>query len=137
MRIMDKASVGRFQKPFQNMRASCETNWLVLGIPESQVSEWIGHAVKVGRKHYHQARESWAKLVTEGDEKAQQKAQHSLTKATQKAQQHEAAQDGIISHEDQKQADSLGNCDVERDNAELCGSGAMNPTPRVGLEPTT
>ncbi|RPI64711.1 MAG: hypothetical protein EHM48_00270 [Planctomycetaceae bacterium] len=137
MRIMDKAGVDRFQKPFQNMRASCKTNWLVLGIPESQVSDWIGHAVKVGRKHYHQAREAWAKLVTEGDGKAQQKAQHSLAKAPQKAQQHEAALNCTNSQNDQNKADLQGNCEIMRNDAELCGSGAMQLTPRLGLEPRT
>ncbi|MEO2030981.1 MAG: hypothetical protein ABGZ35_02735, partial [Planctomycetaceae bacterium] len=41
-------------KLFQNLRASCETQWLKAGERADLVANWIGHSVTVQRKNYVQ-----------------------------------------------------------------------------------
>ena len=41
-------------KVFQNLRASCETDWLDRGLPAHVVAAWIGHSVTIQAKHYAQ-----------------------------------------------------------------------------------
>jgi len=86
LRIARRAGVETFPKPFQNMRATCETNWLAAGVPECQVSEWIGHKVGVGRRHYHQQRAEWAERIKRG-------AAESAARALQNPMQQQSAQE--------------------------------------------
>jgi hypothetical protein len=41
-------------KLFQNLRSSCETQWLKQGERADLVANWIGHSVKVQNKNYVQ-----------------------------------------------------------------------------------
>ena len=55
----DHQGLGRIRQTlalvtFQNMRASCETEWLNEGHPAHVVAGWIGHSVKVQRASYAQ-----------------------------------------------------------------------------------
>ena len=52
--ILHRAGLVPWSKLFQNMRASCETEWLNEGHPAHVVAAWIGHSVKVQRDHYAQ-----------------------------------------------------------------------------------
>jgi integrase len=52
--ILHRAGILPWQKLFQNMRASCETQWLNEGHPVHVVAAWIGHSVKVQRDSYAQ-----------------------------------------------------------------------------------
>jgi len=52
--ILHRAGLNPWPKLFQNMRASCETEWLSEGIPAHVVAGWIGHSVKVQRQSYAQ-----------------------------------------------------------------------------------
>lgn len=58
--IIRQAGVTPWLKPFQNLRASCETDWLDWVGPKGErisshvVAAWIGHSVKVQAKHYAQ-----------------------------------------------------------------------------------
>lgn len=52
--ILHRAGISPWQKLFQNMRASCETQWLSEGHPAHVVAAWIGHSVKVQRDSYAQ-----------------------------------------------------------------------------------
>ena len=110
-RIMDKAGVKRFPKACQNMRATAETNWLALGVAESQVSEWIGHRVEVGRKHYHQSRAAWADLVTGG-------ASESASPAHQNAHQHPDGQKRTAAHGEK------GTATKPNEDGPLCATGS-------------
>ena len=44
-------------KLFQNLRSSCETQWLKDGERADLVANWIGHSVKVQRMNYVQETE--------------------------------------------------------------------------------
>ncbi len=52
--ILHQAGLVPWPKLFQNMRASCETEWLNDGHPAHVVAAWIGHSVKVQRDSYAQ-----------------------------------------------------------------------------------
>lgn len=52
--ILHKAGIVPWSKLFQNMRASCETEWLNEGHPAHVVAAMIGHSVKVQRASYAQ-----------------------------------------------------------------------------------
>jgi integrase len=52
--ILHRAGLIPWPKLFQNLRASCETEWLNEGHPAHVVAAWIGHSVKVQRDSYAQ-----------------------------------------------------------------------------------
>ena len=52
--LLLKAGLLPWPKLFQNLRASCETEWLTDGYPAHVVAGWIGHSVKVQRDSYAQ-----------------------------------------------------------------------------------
>ena len=52
--ILHRAGLVPWPKLFQNLRASCETEWLNEGHPAHVVAAWIGHSVKVQRDSYAQ-----------------------------------------------------------------------------------
>ena len=56
-RILHNAGLIPWPKLFQNMRASCETDWLNEGHPAHVVAGWIGHSLKVQRQNYAQITE--------------------------------------------------------------------------------
>ena len=58
--IVVNAGVKPWPKAFQNLRASCETDWLDWVGPNGErnsahvVASWVGHSIKVQNKHYAQ-----------------------------------------------------------------------------------
>lgn len=50
--MIPRGSVRSWPKLFQNMRASCETEWLNKRHPVYVAAAWIGHSVKVQRDSY-------------------------------------------------------------------------------------
>lgn len=53
-KIIEAAGLVTWPKLFQNMRSSCETQWIKDGERADLVANWIGHSVKVQRKNYLQ-----------------------------------------------------------------------------------
>jgi integrase len=53
-KIIKKAGLVTWPKLFQNLRASCETDWLDCGLPAHVVANWMGHSVKVQNDSYAQ-----------------------------------------------------------------------------------
>jgi integrase len=53
-KILEDAGITPWPKLFQNMRASCETDWLDRGISAHVVANWIGHSVKIQVTSYAQ-----------------------------------------------------------------------------------
>lgn len=52
--IIEAAGLVPWPKLFQNLRASCETQWLKEGNRADLVANWIGHSVKVQNQNYVQ-----------------------------------------------------------------------------------
>jgi integrase len=53
-KILENAGISPWPKLFQNMRASCETDWLDRPTSAHVVANWIGHSVKIQNDHYVQ-----------------------------------------------------------------------------------
>ncbi|MFN9976277.1 MAG: tyrosine-type recombinase/integrase, partial [Phycisphaerae bacterium] len=53
-KIITAAGLTVWPKLIQNLRASCETDWLDSGIAAHVVAKWIGHSVKVQNDNYAQ-----------------------------------------------------------------------------------
>ena len=65
LRILRRAGVKPWPRLFQNLRASCETDW-VDEYPAHQVAAWLGHSPAVAREHYLQPRDHHLKRATGG-----------------------------------------------------------------------
>ena len=57
LQTVENAGLVRWPKLFQNLRASCETQWLDSGLPAHVVANWMGHSVKVQNDSYAQVDE--------------------------------------------------------------------------------
>ncbi len=55
-KIIERAGHAAWPRLFQNLRASCATDW-VERYPAHVVAKWLGHSPKVAATHYLQARE--------------------------------------------------------------------------------
>lgn len=63
-RILAKAKIDVYPKMFQNLRSSCENDWVQQGIPAHVVASWIGHSVKVQEAHYLRVLPEYFQRVT-------------------------------------------------------------------------
>lgn len=50
--ILLQAGLKKWEKTFQNMRSSCENDWIAEGIPSHVVASWLGHSVKTQEAYY-------------------------------------------------------------------------------------
>jgi integrase len=53
-KIIENAGLIPWAKLFQNLRSSCETQWLKEGARADLVANWIGHSLKIQNKNYVQ-----------------------------------------------------------------------------------
>lgn len=51
-RILFDAGLERWPKLFQNLRSSCENDWIREGLPAHVVANWLGHSVRVQEAYY-------------------------------------------------------------------------------------
>ena len=67
-RIIAKAGHEPWPRLFQNLRASCETDW-VERYPAHAVAKWLGHSPKVAAEHYLMSREHHFEDVVGGGDR--------------------------------------------------------------------
>lgn len=65
--ILIQAGLPRWEKTFQNMRSSCENDWIAEGIPSHVVASWLGHSVKTQEKYYLRVLPEYFDRVTSKD----------------------------------------------------------------------
>ncbi|MFY9254772.1 MAG: hypothetical protein WAO83_15075 [Fuerstiella sp.] len=53
-KIIEAAGLSPWPKLFQNLRSSCESQWLKEGAKADLVANWIGHSVKIQNLNYVQ-----------------------------------------------------------------------------------
>ena len=111
LRIMRKAGVTIWPKPFQNLRASRE-NELMQEYPAHLVLAWIGHTAAVAQDHYLK--------VTDAD----------FDIASGKAAQNPAHSASVRSHQGPSQ-------ETESKENPIKASDRKNPIPPAGFEPAT
>ncbi len=63
-RIIARAALTAWPKVFNNLRASCATDW-ASEIPLADSSRWLGHSPAIAAKHYLQPNDRHFKSVTE------------------------------------------------------------------------
>lgn len=80
-RIVYKAGLLPWPKPFQNMRASRETE-LVQTFPLHVVTAWIGNSARVAAKHYLQVTDADFVKATQSDAQTTQNPTHQTTRET-------------------------------------------------------
>ncbi len=121
-RIIRKAGLVPWERPFHNLRASRETE-LMQGFPVHVVTSWIGHTALVAQKHYLQVTDAdFTRAAKSGARALHFPVQHNTAPSREESQG---------STEDEEE------CEVVRSGARGCESGESGQAPRVGLEPTT
>lgn len=65
--ILIQAGLQRWPKLFQNMRSSCENDWIAEGIPAHVVADWLGHSVRTQEKYYLRVLPEFFDRVTKKD----------------------------------------------------------------------
>lgn len=66
-RIIIRASCQPWPRLFQNLRASCETDWATQH-PAHAVAKWLGHSPRIAQAHYLVTTEAQFRSVIEADE---------------------------------------------------------------------
>ncbi len=111
LRIVDRAGLDPWPKPFQNLRSSRETE-LAKDYPIHVAAAWLGNSPKVALKHYLQVTESdFAKAVQEAVQPALGRSNQGSPKKPQNP--------------------------VFAEKDEACGVVQSHQVPEVGFEPTT
>lgn len=67
VRRLDPKTIKRFipdARPFQDLRASCENDWLEAGVPAHAAAQWIGHQINVQARHYAIVLDSYFERAT-------------------------------------------------------------------------
>jgi len=117
-RIICKAGLVPWERPFHNLRANRETELMQM-FPVHVVTAWIGHTALVGQKHYLQ--------VTDADF---QRAAKSGARALQNPVQHDTAPSRKDSQESPEGEEE---CEVVRSGADRCEPVQTCSDPRGGL----
>ena len=129
-KIIRRAGLEVWQKPWQNLRSSRETE-LVETFPVHVAAAWLGNTEAVANKHYLQVTDAhFSRAVKSGAESGAVD-----TKSGVQAAHFPAQQPAATSRIDTKKP--LTESGVTRSNASECGAVRYSKAPRVGLEPTT
>jgi integrase len=124
-KIIERAGVKPWPRLFQNMRASCATDW-VERFPAHVVAGWLGHSPLIAARHYLQTRDAHFDLATGGAECGALEAQN--------AAQHQSAMNRTDSSEEPKNPCFAGDSRVDTTKCVSVQSESMGDT---GLEPVT
>ena len=135
--MIDTGSIhgGRSPRLLQNLRASCETDW-VERYPAHVVAKWLGHSPKVAAQHYLMSREHHFEDVVRGgragasgEELPEQGMADPCSadcsaRVVQNSVQHAAAPDGTQRHETTEPAATT---------RVTAGSSEVTPVSKTGL----
>jgi len=147
-RIIKKAGHAPWPRLLQNLRASCETDW-VEKYPSHVVAKWLGHSPKVAAQHYLMSREHHFEDVVRGSspgpapaaavssEAADDRSAECCARVVQNASQHASAREGTEPHETTEPAATTrvtaGSSEVTpfTRNGEMAGTGFEPVTSRL------
>jgi integrase len=144
-RIIKKAGHAPWPRLLQNLRASCETDW-VEKYPSHVVAKWLGHSPKVAAQHYLMSREHHFEDVVRGngasvtstEEPGQGGAEscgaECCARVVQNASQHAPAPEGTESH---KTTEPAATTQVAAGSSEITPVSKTGSVAGVGFEPTT
>ena len=115
-RIIRRAGLEPWERTFQNLRSSLETE-LVEQFPIQTVTSWLRNTPMIAMKHYLMVRE-----------------EH-FTKAVQNPVQYPAALSRTDSQEKSEEGQEPAICGTMQNNATPCNSKGLHPIPPRGIEP--
>ena len=129
-KIITRAGFKPWPRLFQNLRASCATDW-VERYPNHVVAKWLGHSPMIAATHYLQARERHFEDVVNGSgQGGPERAKPSVHICVQS----EAVTKSDGSHGSQQMRRKL---PILRNDAKCCEPRQTNLVGSTGLEPVT
>lgn len=143
-KIIESAGLTVWPKLIQNLRASCETDWLDSGIPAHVVAKWIGHSVKVQNDNYAQVDDhhfdqfnSRAVPVQSDTEKDARDQNCPSPSAENESQGHSQGQNasGMTTTGKRRKEKSPVKTNVLRGSADSFGNLRSGQVPEAGVEP--
>ena len=146
-KIIERAGLRVWPKLIQNLRASCETDWLDRGIAAHVVAKWIGHSVKVQNDNYAQVDDhhftqfNEAARLTRKAEAAQAICDSGPPEGHQQDATFEVAHQVAQNSRDHKRTDANhrdGKPEIRRENrvcSQSFASVQVNRVPEAGVEP--
>ena len=132
-KLITRAGHTPWPRLFQNLRGSCETDWVDL-YPSHQVASWLGHSPSVAARHYLKSKDLHVQAAVGPGAWIQERNAESNALLTQNTTQHPAAPLRTIS---QNQMQVVTTCEVVRDLAVACTTLRNNSMGDKGLEPST
>ena len=133
-KVIERAAVETWPRLFQNLRASCETDW-VQKYPAHVCAKWLGHSPTIAATHYLQVRDAHFRdaIESSGQSGAKSGAESGARAAHFGAQQPSAGGCKVSQAEDE----IIGN--VRRNSVSpAIGENLENPSMgSTGLEPVT
>lgn len=134
LRVLDRAHCQPWPRLFQNLRSSCEMDWIER-FPLATCARWLGHSPKIALEHYTTARDShFREAVAGGVEGVLTGGAESGALERQKAAQQGPALECTEAHEKEETAVSFENHAVSLGNRRLLYNCSMGD---IGLEPMT
>ncbi len=83
-RILFDAGLEKWPKTFQNLRSSCENDWIKQGIPSHVVADWLGHSVKTQEAYYLRVLPEYFDRVTAPNGEMSHAAENVLSRGTKR-----------------------------------------------------
>ncbi|TVQ32440.1 MAG: site-specific integrase [Phycisphaeraceae bacterium] len=129
LRLMARAGVTPWPRLFQNLRASCETDWADQA-PGHVVARWLGHSPTIAAKHYLHLRDEHFDLVTRGSEVVGKLSGQGVGNASERTTAPVCAED----HESTETLENKGDTHNGAQGRNRAQNALMSAT---GLEPVT
>jgi integrase len=132
-KIIARAGHTPWPRLFQNLRASCATDWTER-YPAHVVAKWLGHSPTIAAVHYLQARDHHFADVVGGGQKSGAKGAKTGALEAQKQAQQQSADVRTTPHETSEAATTPGVIAVFAENTTNCTDVQVGD---IGLEPMT
>ena len=130
LKIIRRAGMVPWDKPFQNLRASRETE-LLESYPIKTVTAWLGNSPKVALKHYAMVTpEHWARAT-------ESQTPGSVKNPARNPAQQQQEMGRTVQRQENEGSCKSSICGDLRDTAEPCGDSSCLSLAGTGLEPVT
>ena len=120
MRIIRRADVEVYSKPFHTLRSSCQTE-LVMTFPDFAVAKWLGNSVRVADRHYLRMTDDLMKRAAGVELQAAHNAAHNAAQSASEPTRNEQKPNGSI--HDARTPQMAENIEKSRDSANGRGGG--------------
>jgi len=137
-KVIERAGVDAWPRLFQNLRASCETDW-VQRYPAHVCAKWLGHSPTIAAQHYLQVRDAhFQDAIAGGPDRSNQSGAESGAESGARAAHFEAQHPTAGCRK--KSHASITTAAIPERNSLSLGAGENRQTNKVGstgFEPVT